>query len=98
MSERQNQPSGHVEDQIDAYALGILEDEAVAQVESHLETCQHCRALLQQAREVTGFLSLAPRQVRPPAGLKQRILARIAQEDRSAQAPQTEMPNQQEFQ
>jgi anti-sigma-K factor RskA len=88
MSERQNQPSGHVEDQIDAYALGILEDEAVAQVETHLETCQHCRALLQQAREVTGFLSLAPRQVRPPAGLKQRILARIAQEDRASSARQ----------
>jgi anti-sigma-K factor RskA len=88
MSERQNQPNSHVEDQIDAYALGILEDEAVAQVEAHLETCQHCQALLQQAREVTGLLYLAPRQARPPAGLKQRILARIAQEDRSGRARQ----------
>ncbi len=88
MSESQNQPNSHVEDQIDAYALGILEDEAVTQIEAHMETCQHCRALLQQAREVTGFLSLAPRQVRPPAGLKQRILARIAQEERSGTARQ----------
>lgn len=83
MAEQSNQPNNHVEDRIDAYALGILEDEAVAEVESHLEQCAHCRSLLQQAREVVGLLALAPRQVAPPPRLKQRILSRIAQEDQS---------------
>jgi anti-sigma-K factor RskA len=82
MSERANQLNNHVEDQIDAYALGILEDEAVAQVEAHLEGCPDCQRLLRQARGVVGLLALAPRQVPPPARLKQRILARIAQEER----------------
>lgn len=88
MPERQDQPNNHVEDQIDAYALGILEDEAVAQVETHLEICQQCYALLQQARKVTELLLFAPRPVRPPAGLKQRILARIAQEEHSSRTRQ----------
>ena len=82
MSERANQLNNHVDDQIDAYALGILEDEAVAQVEAHLEGCPDCQRLLRQARGVVALLALAPRQVAPPAGLKQRILARIAQEER----------------
>lgn len=86
MSERANQLNNHVEDQIDAYALGILEDEAVAQVEAHLEGCQDCQRLLRQARGVVALLALAPRQAAPPAGLKQRILARIAQEERGGMA------------
>jgi len=87
MSERENQLNNHVGDQIDAYALGILEDEAVAQVEAHLEGCADCQRLLRQAREVVALLALAPRQVQPPARLKQRILTRIAQEERGGGAP-----------
>jgi anti-sigma-K factor RskA len=82
MSERPNEHNNHVEDQIDAYALGILDDEAVAEVEAHLAGCQDCQRLLRQARAVVALLALTPRQVAPPAGLKQRILARIAQEER----------------
>ncbi len=81
MADRPLQPDKHVEDQIDAYALGILEDEAAAEVERHLEHCAECQRALRQAREVTSMLSLAPKQVAPPAHLKQRILARIAQEE-----------------
>lgn len=86
MSERPDQLNTHVADQIDAYALGILEDEAVAGVEAHLATCQDCQRLLRQSRAVTAHLALAPRQVAPPARLKQRILARIAQEERGENA------------
>ena len=86
MSERPNEHNNHVEDQIDAYALGILEDEAVAEVEAHLAGCQDCQRLLRQARAVVALLALTPRQVQPPAGLKQRILARIAQEERGGAA------------
>ncbi|HEY7358047.1 MAG TPA: anti-sigma factor [Ktedonobacterales bacterium] len=85
MSERPDQLNTHVADQIDAYALGILEDEAVAEVEAHLAGCQDCQRLLRQARAVTALLALAPRQVAPPARLKQRILARIAQEEQDEQ-------------
>ncbi|HLW01766.1 MAG TPA: anti-sigma factor [Ktedonobacterales bacterium] len=87
MSERPNQLTNHVQDQIDAYALGILEDGEVAQVEAHLAECQECQRLLRQARAVTALLALAPRQVQPPARLKQRILARIAQEGQVGGAP-----------
>ncbi len=86
MSERPHQLNTHVDDQIDAYALGILEDEAVAQVEAHLATCQECQRLLRQARAVVAMLALAPRQAQPPARLKQRILARIAQEEQGVGA------------
>jgi anti-sigma-K factor RskA len=82
MSERPEQLNNHVEEHIDAYALGILEDDAVAQVEAHLAGCQDCQRLLRQAQAVVALLALAPRQVPPPVGLKQRILARIAQEER----------------
>jgi anti-sigma-K factor RskA len=96
MSERSNQVNNHVVDEIDAYALGILEDDEVARVETHLATCQECQSLLRQAREVVGFLALAPRQVAPPARLKQRILARIAQEERGggsqASTPTLDLP------
>jgi anti-sigma-K factor RskA len=92
MAEQNNQPNTHVEDRIDAYALGILEDEALAEVETHLEQCAHCRHLLQQAREVVGLLALAPRQVAPPPRLKQRILSRIAQEGRPGGAPAAPEP------
>lgn len=96
MSERPNQVNNHVADEIDAYALGILEDDEVARVEAHLAGCQECQSLLRQARAVVGFLALAPRQVAPPARLKQRILARIAQEERGgggqASAPAIDLP------
>jgi anti-sigma-K factor RskA len=81
MADTSHQTEKHVEDQIDAYALGILEDEAAAEVERHLEHCNQCQRALRQAREVTSMLSLAPEQVAPPLHLKQRILSRIAQEE-----------------
>jgi anti-sigma-K factor RskA len=87
MVEQQNQPNKHVDDLIDAYALGILEDEAVAEVERHLEGCPNCRQALQRAREVVELLAFAPRQTPPPTRLKQRILSRIAQESQSGSAP-----------
>lgn len=90
MAERPHQLNTHVDDQIDAYALGILEDEAVAQVEAHLVDCQECQRLLRQARATVALLALAPRQVQPPARLKQRLLARIAQEE---QRPATPAPS-----
>ncbi len=83
MAERPDYVNKHIDDQVDAYALGILEDEEVARVEAHLANCQECQRLLRQSRAVVEGLALTPRQVAPPAGLKQRILTRIAQEERA---------------
>ncbi len=89
MVEQQNQPNKHVADLIDAYALGILEDEAVAEVERHLEGCPACQQALGRAREVVELLAFSPRQTPPPARLKQRILSRIAQESHAAEPAST---------
>ena len=50
-------------------------------MEAHLAGSHECQSLLRQAQAVGGFLVLASRQVAPPARPKQRILARIAQEE-----------------
>jgi len=87
----------HVDNLIDAYALGALEPDEVARVERHLETCDACRALLDAVRVVTSNLLLAVPQVAPPTALRGRILSRIhdevqpvSQPIEHAPAPQTE--------
>jgi anti-sigma-K factor RskA len=70
----------HVDDLIDAYALGALEPDEVALVERHLPTCDACRALLEQARAVSDGLLLAVPTAAPPASLRARILTRIHEE------------------
>ncbi len=70
----------HVDDLIDAYALGALEPDEVALVERHLPTCDACRALLEQARAVSDGLLLAAPVATPPATLRARILSRIHEE------------------
>ena len=42
----------HVDNLIDAYALGALEPDEVALVERHLPTCDACQALLDAIKAV----------------------------------------------
>ena len=70
----------HVDDLIDAYALGALEADEVARVERHLQTCDACRALLEQVRAVSDGLLLAVPAAAPPASLRASILSRIHEE------------------
>jgi len=70
----------HVDDLIDAYALGGLEPDEVALVERHLPTCDACRALLEQVRAVSDGLLLAAPAATPPATLRARILSRVHEE------------------
>lgn len=70
----------HVEDLIPAYALGILEPEEVDAVERHLESCPPCRALAESYRAVPTDLLYAVPQVAPPPSLRDRVLARIAEQ------------------
>jgi anti-sigma-K factor RskA len=58
----------------DAYALGALEPDEVAQLEAHAETCPDCRALLDASTSVAAVLAFAAPQVDPPARLGPAIL------------------------
>jgi anti-sigma-K factor RskA len=70
----------HVDDLVDAYALGALEPDEVDVVERHLQTCHACQALVAEARRASELLLYAAPQVAPPAALRGRVLARIAEE------------------
>ena len=74
----------HVDDLVDAYALGSLEPEEVDAVERHLEVCQDCRAIAEDARASTEELLLTPPTHPVPPDLKQRVLARVRAERQQA--------------
>lgn len=78
--------NGHVDDLVDAYALGALEPDEVDAVERHLETCPDCQILAVEARRAAELLWLAAPPVTPPVSLRGRVLARIAQE-KAAMSP-----------
>jgi anti-sigma-K factor RskA len=67
----------HVDDLLDAYALGALDPEDVDLVERHIEVCDTCRSLLESSRQTAEELLLVAPQVAPPPELRERILARI---------------------
>lgn len=57
---------------LDAYVDGELEPSSMLEVESHLETCDGCRALVLVKRKMTAELS-ALRNVRAPEHLRKKI-------------------------
>lgn len=75
----------HVDDLIDAYALGALEPAEVERVERHLEGCAACQALLDSARAVADDLLVAVPPVAPPPALRARVLDRIRVEKAAAE-------------
>lgn len=77
----------HVDDLIDAYALGALEPGDVDAVERHLEACEQCRALLARARRQADLLLHAVPLVTPPPSLRGRLMERIAAEKAAAHEP-----------
>jgi anti-sigma factor ChrR (cupin superfamily) len=66
------------EDELPAIALGALAHREARAIREHLDMCPHCRAMLSAYRAVVRLLPYAAQPQEPPAGLKQRILARIA--------------------
>jgi anti-sigma-K factor RskA len=76
----QERPERHIDDLVDAYALGALEPDEVDVVERHLETCASCRALADAARRTLDLLLYAVPPVAPPPSLRARVLARTATE------------------
>lgn len=70
----------HVDDLVDAYALGALEPAEMAAVEQHLAGCEQCRALASESANVAEQLLYPTQLVAPPAALRERVLARVAAE------------------
>jgi anti-sigma-K factor RskA len=83
------QQNGHVDGLVDAYALGALEPDEVAEVERHLEGCAACRELADEARRTADSLLYAPPLVAPPPRLRAQVLARIAAERAAASAAES---------
>src|SRR5687768_8103173 len=72
----------HVDDLIDLYALGALEPGEQSIVDSHLDDCVECRALLADSRRIVELLAWTPEQRTPPPDLQARIRRRIEPLDR----------------
>ncbi len=68
---------------LSAYALGALDVEETAALESHLQTCDSCRAELADVQRVgTGLLSALPPQA-PRAALRRSLANRLPDARRS---------------
>jgi anti-sigma-K factor RskA len=67
----------HVDELLEAYALGALEPDEARAVEAHLAGCARCRALADAARETAAALAYAAPLFDPPASLRARVLARV---------------------
>lgn len=67
----------HVVDLLAAYALGALDGDELAQVQSHLPDCAACQAELRQIEAITNDLPLALAEVDPPHSIRQQLMARV---------------------
>lgn len=72
---------------IPAYALGTLDVAEAKSVTRHLRQCAACRAELDLYRQVTDELALAAPDAAPDPQLKQRLMARIGQQEETAVSP-----------
>jgi anti-sigma factor RsiW len=63
----------HVGDNIEAYALGVLDDTERAAVDAHIAGCDECLQLVGRAEETVASLTAALPRLRPPAGLGARL-------------------------
>src|SRR5512140_2216451 len=74
------------QDNLAAYALGALDPEETAALEAHLQTCESCRAELEDYQGVsTGLLAALP--PRPPrAAVKRALQKQLAGQSRRERA------------
>jgi anti-sigma-K factor RskA len=62
---------------VGAYLLGALDDAERRAFERHLESCPECRESLEQLRPAADALPGSVKQLTPPPGLKQRLMAEV---------------------
>jgi anti-sigma-K factor RskA len=77
-------------DALEAYALGTLDVTEQRQFELHLFVCAACRAELETYHRVAGVLPYALPAEQPPAGARERLLARAR--DETSEAPTVSIP------
>jgi anti-sigma-K factor RskA len=73
-------------DDLDLYALGVMEGQERHDIEAHLAACPECTQALAQARGRVTLLAMSLPPEAPPAHVKTRLMAQIRQE--TAPAPQ----------
>ncbi len=79
------------EDDLPALALGALDCHEARALRKHLAICPGCRAVAEEYRAVVNLLPYAAQLQKLPAGLKKRILARIALAGRPESATITQV-------
>lgn len=74
------------------YALDALPqyDPIRKQLESHMESCSQCRLELEELRSASAFLALSVNMASPPADVRRRVLASIAQSRDEMEAKRTD--------
>ncbi|TKD69953.1 anti-sigma factor [Pseudalkalibacillus hwajinpoensis] len=63
------------------YFNGTLTEDDKVQFEAHLESCEECREELKELEELTGDLPYLSIPEEPPAGMKERVLASVFEND-----------------
>lgn len=71
---------GHISEFVAPYVLGALEPDEVEQVESHLEQCAACRALVEEHRQVVAVLPYLAEPRPVPARAREELFARIRED------------------
>ena len=66
-------------DKLEAYALGQLSEPEKLDVESHLQVCAACADEVRAIDEVLQAIAESTPPVQPPASLRQRVLAAVAE-------------------
>jgi anti-sigma-K factor RskA len=82
----------HIGELVDLYVLGALEPEEQNAVDSHLDACVECRALVGDARRVVELLAWTPDQRTPPPDLERKVLRRVEQLQRTERAARSSPP------
>ncbi len=69
----------------DLYALGVLEPELAAEIETHIdEECAYCLEHVREASTVIAALANVAEPVQPPHRLRERVLGSVRQPKRSS--------------
>jgi anti-sigma-K factor RskA len=66
--------TGHLDENAELYPLGLLDDDAVRDVERHIAICFACAERVAQARSVAASLAAALPQTAPSPALERRLL------------------------
>ena len=78
---------------IDLYALGVLEGEEKQALEAHLRRCDDCQRKLDDARGLVAMVSLAAPPLEPPVGARDRLLESLRARRQVREEPAAERPS-----